>query len=312
MRDARSRKRLARDKRHLFELLVGYACNCNCSFCSIDPSKRGIQASTAFLLGSIRRAKKEGFRYLGIGGGEPTIREDLPELIKLGKTLGFDAIRIETNGIMLAYPDYCKRLSDAGLDFVKISIHGHTPRIHDSLTNVPGSFSHVLKAIDNLRNLKVRVEINTVINRINYKSYPDFVDFFVQKGVGSFCFIYPLFTGRMMENSKAMGVRMEEAAPYLKSALDLAKKFELDKAIVFNIPPCHMRGYEENLVEFKPFNMQVVSPDNKVENADYDRIGLKDKAPKCRRCRYYSRCEGVWKEYLQVYKNARLSPVYEN
>jgi MoaA/NifB/PqqE/SkfB family radical SAM enzyme len=304
-------KNLKRKDRDLFELLPGYACNCNCQFCSIDPVKRKINSSTEELIKSIYEAKKDGFKYLGIGGGEPTLRKDLITLISFAKQLKFDVIRIETNGIALAYPDYCQRLVEAGLDFVKISIHGHKPEIHDFLTQVPGAFNNILKAIENLQKLKVRIEINTVINKINYKYYPQFVKFFAQKGIGSFVFIYPLYTGRMAENWQKVGVSIKESAPCLKKTLNLIDKLELDKAILFNIPPCCLPGYEEKMVELSPFNTKVGAPDITVESVDFDRTAAKRKIKRCQQCKYFENCEGIWPDYLKFFGPKEFQPIYE-
>lgn len=304
-------EKLKRKERELFELLPGYACNSNCQFCSIDPAKRKTNSTTEELLKVIYQAKKDGFKYLGIGGGEPTIRKDLLTLINFAKQLKFEVIRIETNGITLAYPDYCRRLVEDGLDFVKISIHGHKPEIHDFLTMAPGSFNNILKAIENLQKLKVRIEINTVINKINYKFYPQFVDFFAQKGIGSFVFIYPLYTGRMAKNWQEIGISIKKAAPYLRKTLDLIDGLELDKGIIFNIPACCLPGYEDKIVEFAPFNTKVSAPDSIVESVDFDRVQNKSKFKNCQQCKYFNNCEGVWDEYLELFGNKEFQPIYE-
>jgi len=303
-------EKLKRKERKLFELLPGYTCNSNCLFCSIDPNKRKINSTTQELLKIIYQAKKDGFKYLGIGGGEPTIRKDLLTLIKFAKKLKFEVIRIETNGIALAYPDYCERLVEAGLDFVKISIHGHKAKIHDSLTRVPGAFNNVMRAIENLQKLKVRIEINTVINKVNYKFYPQFVGFFAKKGIGSFCFVYPLHIGEMAKNWKKIGIGIKEITPYLKETLDLVNDLELDKGIIFNIPPCCLPGYEKEMVEFSPFNTKVGSPDNVIESVDFDRTKTKIKFKRCQKCKYFKDCEGVWPDYLKFFGNKEFQPIY--
>ena len=54
-----------------------------------------------------------------LSGGEPTLREDLPEIIWLGRQKGFTFFQLNTNGIRLAAePDYAKSLKAAGLNTV--------------------------------------------------------------------------------------------------------------------------------------------------------------------------------------------------
>jgi MoaA/NifB/PqqE/SkfB family radical SAM enzyme len=290
---------LKKNKKDLFELLVGYSCNANCRFCSIDPKKRGIDSTKKELLNSIYKAKKDGCKYLGIGGGEPTIRRDLGGLISLAKKLNYDVIRIETNGIALSYLDYCKSLVDAGLDFVKLSVHGHNSKIHDFLTRVPGSFISVLKAIDNLQKLQVRIEINSVLNKVNYKFYPEFVKLFANKGIGSFCFIYPLYTGRMAENWSQIGIGIKELMPHLRKTLRLVDRLELDRRLIFNIPRCFMSGYEKGIIE--EYNMRLSAPGLLVNDSDADLKASKIKLGICSNCKDDNRCGGVWREYFQLF-----------
>ncbi len=306
------KKKLAKKERDLFELLPGYVCNANCRFCSLDCERGRIESQTKELLLSIYQAKKDGFKYLGIGGGEPTIRKDLAKLISFAKKIGFEIVRIETNGIRLSYFDYCQDLVKAGLDFVKISVHGHKAEIHDYLTRVPGSFGKVLQAVDNLQKLGVRIEINTVINKKNYRYYSQFVRFFAKRGVGSFCFIYPLYTGKMAKNRKEVGVRMSQVAPYLNKSLQLADDLELDKALVFNIPPCCLGKQVGKMVESSPFNTKVSAPNSVTESVDFERLKSKKKFKRCEKCAYFQSCEGIWTDYLGFFGEEEFQPACAN
>jgi len=63
-----------------------------------------------------------------ISGGEPTVRDDLPELITISKELRFSYVMLASNGIKLAEsPEYCKELREAGLDSVYLQFDGVTP-----------------------------------------------------------------------------------------------------------------------------------------------------------------------------------------
>lgn len=68
-----------------------------------------------------------------LSGGEPTQREDLDEIIRMGKAMGFPFFQLNTNGIRIGQePDYLKALADAGLDCVFLQFDGlseHTSRI---------------------------------------------------------------------------------------------------------------------------------------------------------------------------------------
>ncbi len=66
-------------------------------------------------------------RGAGNSGGEPTLRDDLPQIVQMEKELGFDYILTMTNGLRLAEDiDYFKKLRDAGT-WLYMQFDGVTP-----------------------------------------------------------------------------------------------------------------------------------------------------------------------------------------
>lgn len=62
---------------------------------------------------------------LQLSGGEPTMRDDLPELIRIGREKGFSFFQLNTNGLRLAREqNYAKKLKDAGLSCVFLQFDG--------------------------------------------------------------------------------------------------------------------------------------------------------------------------------------------
>ncbi len=301
-------KRILKNKDRVYELTLGYSCNSNCQFCSIESQKRNINKTTSEAMKDILQAGREGFKVIGFGGGEPTIRKDIIELVKFAKKLGFETIRIQTNGIMLSYKDFCEKLVSAGVNFFKFSIHGHKSEIHDKLTLVPGSFEKSVKGLENAKLFGARTEINIVINKLNYKFLPQFAEFFsLAKGVSSFVLIYPMYTGRMRENAKLLGVKISEAVPYIREAVKLTLSLQLDKCLIMNTPYCfyenpdHKRtsSYLKNLIT--NLNLKVNTPETIVEDADEDILRAKIKIAKCKNCFLAPECDGIWKNYIEVF-----------
>lgn len=82
-------------------------------------------------------------------GGEPTVRNDLIDIINLGRKYELRP-RVVTNGIRLADEEYCKALCKARVRF-RIAIDGRSPEIYQRLRNNPGALAKKLKAIENLK-----------------------------------------------------------------------------------------------------------------------------------------------------------------
>lgn len=69
-----------------------------------------------------------------LSGGEPTMRDDLPEIIALGRRKGFSFIQLNSNGLRLAgEAGYAKSLAEAGLATVFLQFDGTDDRIHTAL-----------------------------------------------------------------------------------------------------------------------------------------------------------------------------------
>ena len=89
-------------------------CNLYCSFCFAsakdkifyEPSLKEIE----FYFNRIK--EQSGICNIQLSGGEPTIRDDLKDIIKIGKEKGFEFIQINTNGIRIGQDEgYLKELS---------------------------------------------------------------------------------------------------------------------------------------------------------------------------------------------------------
>ena len=71
-------------------------------------------------------------------GGEPTVREDLPAVIDLGRRMGFEFIQLNTNGIRLAAEaGYAGRLGAAGLASVFLQFDGVDEDVYRALRGRP-------------------------------------------------------------------------------------------------------------------------------------------------------------------------------
>ncbi len=115
-------------------LEVTRRCNLHCRFCFADAGGDN-GPETEELLTAIRDiAARCGRPMLQLSGGEPTLRDDLPVLIRAAKDAGIPYVQVNTNGIRLAEdPALAGRLADAGLDFVFLQFDGTDDSIYRQL-----------------------------------------------------------------------------------------------------------------------------------------------------------------------------------
>jgi hypothetical protein len=113
-------------------------CNLHCPVCFADAGSGADKADDpslsriGFLYDRIMAAS--GPCNIQLSGGEPTVRDDLPEIIKLGRNKGFAFLQLNTNGLCLAAdPSYALSLKKAGLNSVFLQFDGLSSATHKAL-----------------------------------------------------------------------------------------------------------------------------------------------------------------------------------
>jgi len=143
---------------------LGYACNNRCLFCTAEWKKRHGDRDTRTILDEVERIFREDqVGTMVYSGGEPTVRPDLPGILRHAKGLGIGEQNIQTNARQLSDRGYLKHLRDAGLTSCFVSIHGPDQGIHDWLTLTSGAFEQTCAGLANLESFGMRFVTNTVI-----------------------------------------------------------------------------------------------------------------------------------------------------
>ncbi|WP_133471518.1 GTP 3',8-cyclase MoaA [Paraglaciecola marina] len=149
---------------HYLRLSITDVCNFSCDYCLPD----GYQCDNDrdFLKVSEIKTLVSGFAKLGtskvrITGGEPALRKDLCDIIKVcASTAGIEHIAMTTNGFKLESD--IQAWVDAGLDALNISIDSLDPRMFASITG-HNKLESILRGIDKALALGVRVKVNAVL-----------------------------------------------------------------------------------------------------------------------------------------------------
>jgi uncharacterized radical SAM superfamily Fe-S cluster-containing enzyme len=103
-------------------------CNLNCPACFTNTHSMEKRDPTIVEIRE-RLAEWKTRPTVLVCGGEPTLREDLPELIREITSLGF-VVKIASNGIKLCDRDYVRKLKDAGLGWVLLQFDGFSDEIY--------------------------------------------------------------------------------------------------------------------------------------------------------------------------------------
>ncbi|HOF50468.1 MAG TPA: radical SAM protein [Candidatus Colwellbacteria bacterium] len=309
-----------KDKISKSVIFTGYECNNHCRFC-MEQDKRNLPIRTAVeVKKEIAAAKKRGSTYLELIGGETTIRPDFTDIVGFAKKVGFKTIMIATNGRMFSYEPVAESLIEAGINSVVFSIHGHTAKIHDYLTQVPGSFDQLRKGLTNIRsiikrkNLKMHLGSNTTVVKQNFRYLPQIGKFILDQGIKDSEFIFvDCNEGGARRYFEALVPKISEAAPHIRKCLDIGNKAGAVHWDIRYVPLCHFPDHLDRISELHEiniFNTEHIAQDF----VDFDALEsrkkwARKKTLRCKGCALYNSCEGIWVEYLKRYGDEELSPI---
>ncbi|MEM5872416.1 MAG: radical SAM protein [Candidatus Aenigmatarchaeota archaeon] len=96
-------------------------------------------------------------------GGEPLLRDDIIDIIKIAKEEDYDHVQLNTNGIRLSQSlEFTKKIKEAGVNTIYLSFDGTTPK-----TN-PKNHWEIPKILENCRKANIGIVlVPTVINTVN-------------------------------------------------------------------------------------------------------------------------------------------------
>jgi uncharacterized radical SAM superfamily Fe-S cluster-containing enzyme len=158
-------------------------CNLGCSVCFADSGAGGRPDPT---LSEIRSwyenlIAKDYKCNIQLSGGEPTIRDDLPEIVALGKAIGFDFIQLNTNGLRLASDlKYLEDLKDAGLSSIFLQYDGTGNEIYMALRG-GDLFDAKVRAIRNCGQMELGVVLTaTLVSEVNLDNVGGIISFAVE------------------------------------------------------------------------------------------------------------------------------------
>lgn len=113
-------------------------CDMGCAYCfassSMDKSLDPDMETIRYMFETVNKCQNKP-TCIQISGGEPTMRDDLPEIIRMGKEVGIDHIELNTNGRRIATDqDYFNRIASAGIDAIYLGFDGVSDDIYKQRT----------------------------------------------------------------------------------------------------------------------------------------------------------------------------------
>jgi hypothetical protein len=159
-------------------------CNLRCPICFATAATTGYVYEPSFeqvkeMLKNLRDNKPTPPPAIQFSGGEPTLRDDLPDIVRAAKEAGFWHVEVNTNGVRFAEDvDFIRQLREAGVSTIYLQFDGVTP---EPTIKARGAnlFQKKLKAIENCRKagLTSLVLVVTLVKGVNDDQVGDIIRF---------------------------------------------------------------------------------------------------------------------------------------
>lgn len=199
------------------DLAITYRCNNDCLHCYNLRPRSSPELSRHQWFTVLDHLWKIGIPHIVFTGGEPTLRDDLLELIAYAQNIGF-ITGLNTNGRRLSDKRFVEKLVIAGLDHVQITLESHDPEIHDAIVAAKGAWQQTVKGIANALDTPLFVMTNTTLLRDNAPYFDKTLDFLASIGVPTVGLNGLISSGRGADFSGGLSERE------LPALLELAKQ----------------------------------------------------------------------------------------
>ncbi len=293
---------------NIWYIQVNRHCNNACHFCS-NPSN-GNNISYERWIELLDDFKKRNYHGVIFTGWEPTLSPDLPKWLEYSRKIWMNN-RMISNGMMCSNPQFVQKLADSGLELVHFSVYSCHAKIHDFLTDTPGSWKKLMLSITNALNSWIRVQINTVINHYNETHLDKTVEFLTKLFPPIQHFVWNNLDPEMMRKTDTAWSTLpnfDRFKPSLNKAFELlestGRTFRVEK-----MPLCYIRWFEwastetrklvkdeERIVHFLDFREMI-----------HETQWEHEKLEKCKKCDLNNICSGIY-EHDKYYNFVDVYP----
>ncbi|MEX0819829.1 MAG: TIGR04053 family radical SAM/SPASM domain-containing protein [Pirellulaceae bacterium] len=147
---------------------------------------------------------------LVLTGGDPLKRPDIYELIDHAKQRELD-VSITPAATELATEGAIRRLRDAGISRLAVSLDGADATMHDGLRCVTGSYRRTLEILRSARQLGLPTQVNTVVTTENWHQIDAMAELLAHEGIVLWSVFFVVPVGRAAENYCLSGIETEAA-----------------------------------------------------------------------------------------------------
>ena len=201
-------------------------CNLRCRYCYFfnNPAVNYRELRTDEWLEFFDELGSLGVMNVVLSGGEPLIREDLPELLA-GIVRNRMRFALLSNGTLINDEIAAVIAGTGRCDYVQVSVDGSCAPVHDPLRG-EGSFARVVRGIRTLRRHDVNVAVRVTIHRNNVHDLESIARFLLDElGLPRFGINSAGYIGACRANATDVLLSVEERGEAMETLLRLAETY---------------------------------------------------------------------------------------
>lgn len=299
-------------------IALGYACNHHCIFCPCgkDEDKRNMpNISTDKFKEYIDKICNTGnINSITVSGGEPTLQKNFKEILDILSETNLH-VGILTNGDYLSRPDifqYVIEHANPKQVHFTTALHSHIPNVHDSITQVIGSYQRSVSVLQKLMHLNYKVNIKHIIHRESYLYLSDYLKTMMQ--------LFPLsnvgfivcgmdYCGMDTETIKRTQVSFSELSPFLQKMLNYFEQNNTNNRFltITDLPLCSVDPYYWKYFSYaqKESLSAYASPITKNQDISDIKFNVESDCntfcKECSVCLVKDVCPGMWRSAWKLF-----------
>jgi len=244
------------------DLAITYRCNNNCYFCYTGGPRKVAELNATDWKKILDKLWDSGIPQVVFTGGEPTLREDLVDLIDHAREF---VTGLVTNGRRLT--SLARDLNRVDLDYVQVSLESHLPEIHDKMVGVIGAWKETCDGIAMALKSGLEVITNTTLTKDNISLFPDLIKAGPALGLKVMACNTLICSGRGTCTRQDSGISPDELNGTLSRALEMADKVGV--RLEWYSPTCYKQfnpvefGFGAKACSAAQYNM-TIEPDGSV------------------------------------------------
>ncbi|HHV55139.1 MAG TPA: radical SAM protein [Firmicutes bacterium] len=216
-------------------LHVTNRCNLRCKHCWVDAGGGRLEElETSDWREIVRKGSELGVRAVKVTGGEPLIRNDVPDLLGYIRECGMTPV-LETNGSLVTDDIACK-IAKAQPLVVAVSLDSPDPEFHDWFRQSPGAHAAALRGVRALLSAGVSVQIVCSLCQQNVSAWREMVEMADALGVNSIKLNPVMPFGRAMLQDGIQLLSVENIISLHKEVVKYVKYAQIKVGVSYPIP----------------------------------------------------------------------------